>query len=543
MKPRLTRRRFLNVATKSVTLGGVAVTLGSSPLLARTARERKPNVLFIAVDDLRPTLGCYGSPIVQTPNIDRLARRGMIFSRAYCQQAVCAPSRNSLLTGRRPDTIGIYDLATHFRARLPHVVTLPQQLKSHGYHAEGLGKIYHTGHGNYDDVHSWSVPSWPKGMQGPIPAPYGSAFRPYEKADANSLDSLFHLAADSPPPPLATVPSATPKPAPPAPLKGPPTGDPDVPDNALFDGKLADRAVERLRDLAKDPSRPFFLAVGFLKPHLPFIAPKKYWDLYDPAKFELEPVRTLPEDAPPYAGNGSGELRTYEGVPQKGPIPDAMARNLIHGYHASVSYVDAQIGRVLDELDRLGLRDSTIIVLWGDHGFHLGDHGLWAKHTNFERAAHSPLLVSAPGMKAAGRKTDALTEFVDIYPTLCDLAGIPKPDGLEGTSFAPLLDTPRLPWKSAAFHLYPRNIPGQGPGMGRSIRTDRYRLTEWTANRNPAYSKIELYDYAKDPGETVNLAEQPGHEKTVKELKERLHDGWRAALPPRRSMKSMRSRR
>lgn len=519
------RRDFLSKAAT----GAAGLACGALPaglLWAREAQRRRMNVLFIAVDDLRPTLGCYGDKLVQSPNLDKLAAEGMAFTRTYCQQAVCSPSRNSLLTGRRPDTIGIYDLATHFRTTLPDVVTLPQHFQSQGYHTEGMGKIYHTGHGNYDDVYSWSIPSWPPGMRGPVP-------KEKKKPGSSDRDSAFladfHASAafeqdGSAPQPPPRAPQSAPK------QNGPPTGMPDVADNALFDGKLADHAIERLADL-KTKDRPFFMAVGFLKPHLPFIAPKRYWDRYDPARFPLEPVKGLPQDAPRYVGNGSGELRTYAGVPKEGPVSDEQARHLIHGYYACISYVDGQIGRVLDALEREGLRDNTVVIVWGDHGWHLGDHGLWAKHTNFERATHSPMIVSAPQMKAKGQTCDALTEFVDIYPGLCDLAGIPKPGGLEGTSFAPLTDNPKRGWKTAAFSQYPRRIEGQN-GMGHSIRTDRYRLTEWTIASTPDYSALELYDYRTDPLERVNLAGKQEYEKTTAEMKARLRAGWKAALPP-----------
>lgn len=498
MNQQCNRRKFLSLTAKSALslalLGGLR---GATE--ARNARSRKMNVLFIAVDDLRPTLGCYGERVVQSPNIDKLAARGMVFTRTYCQYAVCAGSRNSLLTGRRPDTIGIYDLSTNFRTALPDVVTLPQQFKENGYHVEGMGKIYHTFHGNYDDERSWSVPSWPEEMRGPMPQ-------------------------------QATLREQTPQNK--ARRNGPPTGAPRVAASQLFDTKLSNHAIERLIALKANGNKPFFLAVGFLKPHLPFIAPKRYWDLYEEAQFKLEDTKDLPKYAPPYAGNNLGELRSYAGVPQKEPMPDELARHLIHGYYACVSYVDAQIGRVLDSLDQLGLRENTIVILWGDHGWHLGDHGLWAKHTAYERATHSTMIVSAPGMKAVGQKCNALTEFVDIYPSLCELASVPKTPGLEGTSFVPLMNDPQQPWKKAAFSQWPRKIPNHGIRMGHSIRTDRYRLTEWTVADEPDYSVVELYDYKIDPQETVNIAALPENARLVADLKAQLHAGWQAALPP-----------
>jgi iduronate 2-sulfatase len=471
---------------------------------ARSAPRGAPNVLFIAVDDLRPALGCYGDRFAISPHIDSLASRGTVFTHAYCQQAVCSPSRNGVLTGRRPDTIGIYDLSTNFRTTLPDVVTLPQHFKQNGYHAEGMGKIFHVGHGNRDDPASWSVPSW-------NPAPGGRPRRqPADNPKWGTGPRDERAAAKR--------------------RKGRPYGSRDVADHALPDGKIADHAIERLQ-LLKTEGKPFFLAVGFHKPHLPFVAPKKYWDLYDPATLPVGAPADLPEGAPRYAGSNSGELRQYLGVPDKGPIPPDLARSLVHGYYACVSYTDAQVGRVLDELDRLDLRDDTIVVLWGDHGYQLGDHGLFCKHANFEKAVRSTLIVSAPAQSNPASHCDGLVEFVDIYPTLCDLAGLTIPAGLEGTSFTPLLRDPATPWKSAAFSQWPKAIPGVGEGMGYSLRTARYRLTEWTVP-DTQYSALELYDYETDPEEMVNLADDPAHRQVVRDLLRLRRNGWHAALPP-----------
>lgn len=473
----------------------VAVAL----LPAGSVSAGPPNVLFIAVDDLRPALGCYGDAAAVSPNIDSLAARGTLFRRAYCQQAVCSPSRNTVLTGRRPDTIGIYDLATNFRTTLPDVVTLPQHFKQNGYHAEAMGKIYHVGHGNHDDPASWSIPSWnPKARAAGAPPARGDAPKP--------------------PPDRAAQKKA----------RGRPFAARDVADDALPDGKIAAHAIERLGAL-KAGDKPFFLAVGFHKPHLPFVAPKKYWDLYDPSKLPKGEPAGLPDGAPAYAGNNSGELRQYAGVPDRGEIPADLAAKLVHGYYACVSYTDAQVGRVLDALDRLGLRDNTVVILWGDHGFQLGDHGLFCKHANFELAVRSTLILSAPGRGKPGSRTDRLVEFVDIYPTLCELAGLPPTPGLEGTSLVPLLADPDAPWKRAAFSQWPKKIPGRGDGMGRSIRTARYRLTEW-AFPGGGVKDLELYDYETDPRETRNLANDPAHAEVVADLLATLRQGPTATL-------------
>jgi len=482
---RLTRRRCLQMGL--MTLGGLA-------LRAPGAAPQRPNILFIAVDDLRPELGCYGREYIKSPNIDRIARQGMTFNRAYCQQAVCSPSRSSLLTGTRPDTTKVWDLVTHFRDALPDVVTLPQLFKQGGYFVQGIGKIYHPG---FDDPRSWSVP-W----QTP-------------KAPTYALLKTPEVKDEDVPPKNGKK------------RKGPAFESADVPDNFFKDGKVADLAAGTLRGLSRKPE-PFFFAVGFAKPHLPFVAPKKYWDLYDPAQIKLAPNPFRPKEAPEYALSNSNELRNYEGMPAEGPIPDNLARQLKHGYYAAVSYTDAQIGKVLDELDRLGLRKNTIIVLWGDHGWKLGEHGEWCKHSNVENDANAPLLLSVPGMKNAGKHTNALVEFVDVYPTLSELAGMPLPGHLEGTSFKPLLDDPNRPWKTAAFSQYPR----QG-WMGYSMRTDRYRFTVWVGRKDHSkVDAIELYDHQTDPQENTNIAKLPANAELVKRLMEQWRQGWQGANPP-----------
>ena len=488
-------------------VGGVA----GSP--ADANQSSRPNVLFIAVDDLRPELGCYGQRHVKSPRIDGLAKRGTVFLRAYCQQAVCGPSRASLLTGLRPDTTSVWGNRTHFRQKAPDAVTLPEHFKNHGYHTQGLGKIFHrsfpqkayTYYSPRDtrDPQSWSVPSW---FGGPryyyTPEGIAAARKDFQrisgKSDAAPDEWIDYF------------------------CRGPATEAPEVPDDVPYDGQLAAHAVHALRGL-QQKDQPFFLAVGFIKPHLPFVAPKKYWDLYDPNEIELADNPFKPKGAPALAMHGFGELRYYSDVVKKGPVGDEEARRLIHGYHACVSYIDAQIGRVLDELDRLGLRDRTIICLWGDHGWHLGDHGLWCKHTNFENATRAPLIVCAPGAKAPGHRTEALVEFVDIYPTLAQLAGLPLPEGLDGASFAPLLDNPDQPGKTAALSQFPR-----GAAMGRSMRTDRYRFTRWENRRGTKEPlAVELYDHQNDPEENDNLAVQPEHAALVESLGAELDRHWR----------------
>jgi iduronate 2-sulfatase len=380
---------------------------------AAAAPANRPNVLFIAVDDLRPEFGAYGASYVKSPNLDRLARAGITFNRAYVQQAVCSPTRSSLLTGTRPDTTKVWDLVTHFRDALPNVVTLPQLFKNNGYFVQGMGKIYH---GGFDDPPSWSVP-WqtPKATIYALPKnialdarkvagePDGDPLRkPGKKGkqDTGAKQSGDVVAGDVKPSRHDS--------------RGPAFECADVPDNTYTDGKVADLAVKTLRDISKK-SEPFFLAVGFIKPHLPFVSPKKYWDLYDSAKIELAPNPFRPKDAPEYAILPGGELRLYHGIPE-GSVPPDLARQLKHGYYAAVSYMDAQVGKVLDELDRLGLRNNTIVILWGDHGWKLGEHDAWCKHSNVENDVNAPLLISVPGMKNAGAHTDALVEIGRVQP-------------------------------------------------------------------------------------------------------------------------------
>jgi len=450
----------------------------------------KPNVLLICVDDLKPVLGCYGDKVVQTPNIDRLASRSMRFDAAYCNQAVCSPSRNALLTGLRPQTLGIYDLGTNFRQGRQNAVTMPQWFKANGYSAQGMGKIFHVGHGNTNDEASWSVPYF----RGKV-VDYAL---PENKRELSREEAMFDNKSPANLPRGAALENA------------------DVPDDTYSDGKVAAEAIRRLEAAAKNPGEPVFLAVGFLKPHLPFCAPRKYWDLYKTDQFQLPAVRRAPKGAPAYAPTAFGELRNYKDVPDKGEIPEDLQRKLIHGYHAATSYMDAQVGKVLDALDASPLKDNTVIVLWGDHGWHLGDHGMWSKHTNYEQATRIPLLVKAAGQTKGGA-SGAMVETVDIYPTLCELAGLKTPEKLDGISFAPLVTGKSAQGeRDHVTHVFPR-----GNRLGRAIRTPTHRFVEWKTIGAPAdTAEVELYDYAADPLERKNLArEQP---ETVARMRELL---------------------
>jgi iduronate 2-sulfatase len=450
--------------------------LAASAALA--ADSSPPSVLLICVDDLKPVLGCYGDKIVHSPHIDRLAARGVVFERAYCNQAVCSPSRNALLTSLRPQTLGIYDLGTNFRRAVPDAVTLPQHFKANGYETQALGKIFHVGHGNHEDKRSWSVPHFQART-------VGYALEE-NRAQLTREGALFENKSQANLPKGAAYEAA------------------DVPDDAYGDGKIADEAIRRLKNAPAD--KPLFLAVGFLKPHLPFCAPQKYWDLYDRSQFTLAEVQDPPAGAPSYAPQFGGELRNYKDIPAQGALSEDLQRTLIHGYYAAVSYMDAQLGRLLDALEETGRSENTLVVLWGDHGWHLGDHGMWCKHTNYEQAARIPVIVAAPGRsagKSGGQRSAAMIESVDIYPTLCELAGLPAPPPVDGRSFAASINDPSAVARDHIIHVYPR----KAGLIGRAIRTPRYRLVQWKKPGAPAESAdLELYDYQDDPLETRNLA-------------------------------------
>lgn len=468
--------------------------------------ETRPNVLFIAIDDLKPALGCYGLSQIHSPHIDRLASEGMRFDRAYCQVAVCGATRTSLLTGLRPDATGVYANTINFRDRMPEVVTLPQHFKDHGYWVEGMGKIFH----HRDDA-SWSEPmSQPETPHLTWHEPESQ--RIIEERRAAFKEKVAELKAAGKAVPSGLSRSMT---------RGPVVEAGNVPDSAYFDGELCDMAIAALRRVA-GKEQPFFLAVGFLKPHLPFVAPKKYWDLYSPADLRMADNPFAPKDAPKAAMHSWEEMRTYAGVPRNGPVSEELARDLVHGYYACVSYTDALVGRLLNELDRLGRRKDTVVILWGDHGWHLGDHGLWCKHSNFESATHVPMILRAPAMPKTGVSTEALVEFVDIYPTVAELAGLPVPDTIAGRSMVPLLSEPGREWKECALSQYPR-----GDLMGLSMRTERYRLTRWVKQSSrDICAAVELYDHWADPGENVNLAADPGRAELLRRLVAQSEKAW-----------------
>ena len=477
-----------------------------------THNAAKPNVLFIAVDDLRPEMGCYGNPVIKTPNMDRIAARGLVFNHAYCQQALCSPSRSSLMTGRRPDATRVWDLDVHFRAALPNAITLPEHFKANGYYCAALGKIYH---GGFEDGRSWSEPQWfPSGQT--VDTDSADPTKRIVKRFGKGVSEYLNL----------PLPADNDKPNEGKPAKArhgdafevSPKNDDDLPD-----GYTASESVKRLHAL-KEKGQPFFLAVGFIKPHLPFVAPKKYWDIYDPNKIPTSPSDYLPEGAPTFAGHYNNEIHAYANVPKDNPIHEDFAKKLRHGYYACTSYTDAQVGRLLDALEKEGLADNTIVVLWGDHGWQLGEHGLWAKQTNFEAATRAPLIISLPGQKTAGKKCEAPVEFVDIYPTLADACGLSIATELDGISLKQWLDDPSRSASKVAMSQYPRGgiLTEKRPLMGHSIRDERWRLTVWRDRRDGSIAATELYDETNDPAETVNLVNKPENKAIVEALSKHL---------------------
>jgi iduronate 2-sulfatase len=417
----------------------------------------------------------------------------MRFDLAYCNQAVCAPSRFSLMLGSHSTSTGLYGLGSRLREKWPEAVTLPQHFAKHGgYHTESIGKVFHIGHGNEGDPTSFSIPHFkdkvieyldPASTQG------GQLTREEALFTNQKLDQIRSLP------------------------RGAAFESPVAKDADYADGRVALETMKRLQNAKK----PFFIAAGFVRPHLPFCAPKKYWDMHAPDKLPMPAFEKMPAGSPKVAHKRGGEIAAYDPVPasDEAEFSPVLKRQLIHGYYAAASYVDAQIGKVLDELDRSGLAENTIIVLWGDHGFHLGDLGIWTKHTNYEQANHIPLIIVAPGVTKPGSSTKQLTETVDLFPTLAELAGLPKPTGpqrMDGVSLVPVLKDPAARVRDHAYHCFPKRQ------MGRAIRTERYRLVEWKQPEASADSaELELYDYEKDPLETKNLAaEQP---ETVQELR------------------------
>jgi arylsulfatase A-like enzyme len=519
----------------------LALVLVSTSVFAQKKPASKPNILFIAVDDLKPILGCYGNTLVKTPNIDRLAKMATVFNSNYCQQAVCGPTRASIMTGRRPDVTQIWNLTTQMRDINPDIVTLPQYLISQGYETSGIGKIYHPSSAisGVDPV-SWSIP-YLKSKEKDFAADFGEpANGQYQLAATKALMTPEMIKERKQKnKELAQENDENPKS-----IKGPSTECIDVPDNAYQDGVNALLAKEQIIALSKK-EKPFFMAVGFSKPHLPFVAPKKYWDLYNRDEMPIAVFQEHAKNSPLIAYHQSGELRNYPDITEYVTLPADSLRiglklekqkELLHGYYAAVSYMDAQVGILLNTLESLGTLDNTIIVLWGDHGWHLGDHDLWHKHTVFEQATKAPLIIAGPGIKAG--KTNSQSEFVDVFPTICNLAGVPIPTPLDGKSLKPLMLKNTASVKEFSVSQYPRKLKKEeaaslgykkGNLMGYSLRTERYRYTIWmndfTSKQAFETSKVyatELYDYEKDPLEKVNVVKDKKYENTSAELNAKM---------------------
>jgi iduronate 2-sulfatase len=468
--------------------GAVARDAVPQPAQTAAVAAERPNVLLILVDDLKPAIRAFGDPVAITPNIDRLAARGTRFQLAYANQAVCAPSRVNLMTGARSTSTGIYDFGQNLREYLPNAVTMPQHFMAAGYRAESIGKIFHIGHNTVGDPQSWSVPPYKDHVIEYV-SPEGKALGRTREA---ALFNEFEIPQGDVWEYARTL------------KRGLAWELPDVPDEAYGDGRVAAKAVGRLGEL-KAAGQPFFLAVGFARPHLPFSVPKRYWDMYDRARLPLPAFERMPEGAPAFAGKVGGEINAYAPIDpdvSEAQYPEELKRTLIHGYYAGVSFVDAQIGRLMAELDRTGLSKNTIVVLWGDHGYHLGDHAMWTKHTNYEQATHIPLLFAGPGI-GVGNATTQPAETVDIYPTLAGLAGLPRPAGpqpMDGADLSPVLHDPAARVRGYSYHAYHR--PNR---IGQAIRTERYRLVRWTQEQTGARD-YELYDLVADPLETRNVS-------------------------------------
>ncbi len=495
------------------------------------AAGRRPNVLFIVVDDLNTRIGCYGDAIVRTPNLDRLAQRGVRFDRAYCQFPLCNPSRVSLLLGRYPTSTETVDFA--WPALLGRDwVTLPGHFRKSGYQVRLLGKVYHF---DKDLMKHWFAEE-PPGDEYPPDWSAGEKWvRKSQEVHARMLADLTRYE------PYRTL-------APPstdfakrlrtwANVFGPVPDDEEKGAEArakayewTADVKNAKAAVALLEQWAGS-DKPFFLGVGFYKPHVPLQAPKRFFDLYDPDKIPLPedfaPTPTAADSVPRYALRNNLDLFFEERVTAQ------RARGAIAAYYACTSFMDEQLGHVLDALERFGLRDNTIIVLWGDHGWHLGEKGMWAKGTLFEPSAHAPLLIVDPRRNTAGQACARTVEFVDVYPTLVELCATKMPPGLEGKSLVPLLDNPAAPWDRPAFTLVARE-----DWLGRSIRTEQWCYTEWDEGRRG----VELYDLQADPHELKNLAKDPANASTVAKLRKLLHEGPVAKESPVRAAARSRAR-
>ena len=519
---------YLNKNMKKVYFLAILTTVfllsHSIELCAQQKSNKKPNILFFAIDDLKPLLGCYGNKMVHSPNIDKLAEYSTVYYANYCQQAICGPTRASILTGLRPDKTKIWVLNAVIREKNPTILTLPQYFKQNGYTTAAIGKIFHKS--NVDKLHdsvSWTKPyrseskyEYPEKYGYPLLGQYQSEIlkKEFQNKDNNTNDDEESKKSGK----LTSSECI------------------DVEDDAYVDGQIAIEAIEDLKQFSTS-NKPFFLAVGFHKPHLPFVAPKKYWDLYDRNKMDLATWQQPSIDGPKIAYHNSNELRSYTDIKSMSDEPmlkldSNKQKELIHAYYACVSYTDAQIGKVLDELKKQGLDKNTIIVLWGDHGWHLGDHSLWHKHTNFEQATKAPLIISAAG-QTKGYVYNGQTEHVDVFPTLCELSGLTIPNGLDGVSLAKTTRGDKKAVKEYSISQWPKNLnKGENAIMGYTIRTERYRYTEWVGKdfrttkhfNKEDITDAELYDYKIDPNETHNYLNNQAYKSVRDDMSKKLHD-------------------
>ena len=502
-------------------------------------QNNKPlNVVFIAVDDLKPTIRSFGDNLAVTPNMDLLARKSSLFLNTHTQQAICSPSRISLLTGLRPDKTQVYDLKTRMRDKLPNVVTLPQHFKQMGYTTAGVGKIFDPrGVDAQADAPSWSQP-FKRAHQLNYPSDWGSPVMGFYQNKEIKAKIKAYLKENN-------IKSSQAAKA----LKGkykPPVSSSPAPDEAYVDGAIAAQALRMIDDLSQN-TKPFFLAVGFKRPHLPFSAPQKYWNFYKKERMPLASFRARAENTGKLAYHISGELRSYveEGreystdANNQLVLDEDFQRDLIHGYYACVSFIDFQIGKIVNKLKKEGLMDNTIIVVWGDHGFHLGDHRLWNKHSNFEQATRSPLIIYNPKTQMA-QKIMSPTEFVDVFPTLTDMAQIAPAANVDGTSLLPLMMGQLQSVKDFAVSQYPRNQK-----MGYSFRTASYRYTLWI-DKSKIGQKItnkdivqeELFDYSTDPLETKNHIGLKGYATIYDELKKKALAFLSPTVAPKPQLKT-----
>ncbi len=552
---------LVSTASKALALVVISLSLtsliscNSSPKEQSNHSPAKPNILFISIDDLRPEIGVYGGKAV-TPNLDALAQQGIVFTNAFAQQAICGPSRASVMTGVRPDTLGVTHNYVKFRDNFKDVVTIPQHFEANGYNTAYVGKIFH--HGDKDDDLSWNLDPAYHLLPESLKKPGRYALDKNTQLQTRNRKAMFQKYGEQARFGLGS---------------GPASEGADVPDNRYGDGFNTDLAIVTIRDILAKSDKPLFFGFGMNKPHLPWIAPKKYWDLYDPTEIELSTQHSGPKGGAEMGLHASFEVRTFYDVPNYGSFSNELSIELKHAYLASVSYVDAQIGRLIKDLKETGVLDNTIIIVWSDHGYHLGEMGIWGKASNYEIAARVPMMISTPEMRRdnVSLSSDALVELVDIFPTLADLAGIEILEQLEGQSMRPLLEQPDREWKKAAFSQFPTPALREwgafplrkgmretyfGPLikdveqriqhqqgeiwdrelfehhlMGYSMRTQQYRFIVWKDTRNPDQKPvyIELYDHDSDPNETSNIASNKP--AVVAKLMQQLEAGWQGSLP------------